>query len=110
MWLQMFYVANYPELFSENAPAAEFDLSQPLKETIELASTSNSFSTPLDSGDQSIQFPDSTIVGDTSAVTDTVEIDWMAVDSTNRVKYFHYAREDVPYVQVEEDKKSKFFE
>ncbi|UCH65209.1 MAG: cell surface protein SprA, partial [Ignavibacterium sp.] len=109
MWLQMFYVANYPELFSQNTPPEKIDLSQPVHKPIQLASTSNNFYTPLDSGDQSIQFPDSTIVGDTSAVTDTVEVDWMAVDSTNRVKYFRYAREDVPYVQVEEDKKSKFF-
>jgi cell surface protein SprA len=109
MWLQMFYVANNPELVSKKAPPEKIDLSQPLKETIHLASTSNNFYTPLDSGDQSIQFPDSTIVGDTAAVADTVEVDWMAVDSTNRVKYFRYDREDVPYVQVEEDKKSKFF-
>ncbi len=109
MWLQMFYVANNPGLFPTNTPPDNIELSQPAQNPTQLAATSSNFYAPLDSGDQTIQFPDSIIVDDTSTVADTVEIDWMAVDSTNRVKYFRYDREEVPYVQVEEDKKSKFF-
>jgi len=109
MWLQMLYVANNPELFFENTPLENIDLSQPVLNSNQLTGTSNYFYTPLDSGDQTIQFPDSTIAVDTSTVADTIEVDWMAVDSTNRIKYFHYDREDIPSVQIEEGKQSKFF-
>jgi cell surface protein SprA len=109
MWLKMFYVANNPDQLSEDTLLDNVDISQPAQNPTQLASTSNNFYTVLDSGDQTIQFPDTSIIDDTSTVADTVEVDWMAVDSTNRVKYFRYYREDKPYVQVEEDKKSKFF-
>lgn len=105
----MVYVANNPELFASNTPPENIDLSQTSPSSIKLANTSNIFYTPLDSGDQTIPFPDSTIISDSSTVSDSIEVDWMAVDSTNRIKYFHYDREDKPYVQIEQDKESKFF-
>lgn len=40
---------------------------------------------------------------------DTATVDWMSADSTNRITYFRYQREDVPYVQLGEKKRSKFF-
>lgn len=40
---------------------------------------------------------------------DTVKVDSMALDSTNRLKYFRYVREDVPYIQLKLKKQSKFF-
>ncbi len=40
---------------------------------------------------------------------DTAIVDWMSADSTNRITYFRYQRKDVPYVQLGEKKKSKFF-
>ncbi len=40
---------------------------------------------------------------------DTVKVDSMALDSTNRLKYFRYVREDVPYTQLKIKKQSSFF-
>lgn len=40
---------------------------------------------------------------------DTVTVDWMAADSTSRITYFRYQREEVPFVELGEKKKSKFF-
>src|SRR5690606_14199707 len=37
------------------------------------------------------------------------KVDSAALDSTARIKYFHYQREDVPYVKLERKKTSKFF-
>ncbi len=44
-----------------------------------------------------------------SAVEDTVKVDWREIDSTNRIKYFKYTREDKPYLELREKKKSRFF-
>ena len=54
---------------------------------------------------------DSTInLGDSLKTNlDTVKVDSMALDSTNRLKYFHYVREDVPYTQLNIKKQSSFF-
>jgi cell surface protein SprA len=40
---------------------------------------------------------------------DTVKIDSAAFDSTARVKYFKYQREDKPYIELKQKKTSKFF-
>lgn len=77
---------------------------------------------PLDSGDQNESNADMKFVGIDSTLTldsnltvdstlagDTVKVNWLETDSTNRVEYFHYTREDEPYVQLREKKKSKFF-
>lgn len=43
-----------------------------------------------------------------TALTDTVKIDSAALDSTARIKYFRYQREDKPYVELRRKKTSKF--
>jgi len=49
-------------------------------------------------------------ITDTSAfVADSIIIDSLALDSTNRLKYFKYDREDKPYVEIRQKKQSKFF-
>lgn len=42
-------------------------------------------------------------------IADTVKVDSTALDSTARIKYFHYQREDKPYVELKRKKQSKFF-
>ena len=44
-----------------------------------------------------------------STLTDTVKIDSMALDSTARLEYFRYQREDKPYLEIGKKKSSKFF-
>lgn len=46
---------------------------------------------------------------DTLSAKDTVKIDPMTLDSTARLKYFHYQRSEVPYVKMFNKKNSKFF-
>jgi len=43
------------------------------------------------------------------ALVDTVKVDSAAIDSTARMKYFKYQREDKPYVELKKKKPSKFF-
>ena len=45
----------------------------------------------------------------TKVNADSLRIVQMGIDSTNRLKYFHYQREDLPYVPAEEKKPSGFF-
>ncbi|MEJ2193968.1 MAG: hypothetical protein P8X73_03805 [Ignavibacteriaceae bacterium] len=71
----MVYVANNPELFASNTPVENVDLSQTAPSSNQMTSTSNIFYTPLDSGDQTIPFPDSTIIIDSSTVSDSIEVD-----------------------------------
>jgi cell surface protein SprA len=52
---------------------------------------------------------DSTLSIDSTLAADTIKVDWREIDSTNRIEYFHYTREDQPYVQLKEKKQSKFF-
>ncbi len=52
---------------------------------------------------------DSTLTIDSTLAADTIKVDWREIDSTNRVEYFRYTREDEPYVQLDEKKQSKFF-
>ncbi len=40
---------------------------------------------------------------------DSLKLWQMSLDSTNRLKYFHYQRQDLPYVTYWQKKKSKFF-
>lgn len=40
---------------------------------------------------------------------DSLKLVKMSLDSTDRLKYFHYQREDLPYVSLKQKKKSKFF-
>ena len=44
-----------------------------------------------------------------TALRDTTKLDSMAIDSTARIKYFKYNREDVPYVQLNLQNESSFF-
>ena len=43
------------------------------------------------------------------SLVDTVKVDSAALDSTARIKYFKYHREDKPYVELKRKKTSKFF-
>ena len=70
---------------------------------------------PPDSGNDKQSVIDSNIVAfDTTRYkpkvnADSLRLVQMSIDSTNRIKYFHYHREDFPYVQAEPKKQSKFF-
>jgi len=44
-----------------------------------------------------------------SSLTDTIKVDSSTFDSTARMKYFRYQREDKPYVELKRKKQSKFF-
>ncbi|MCJ7553108.1 MAG: cell surface protein SprA [Ignavibacteriaceae bacterium] len=78
------------------------------------------FEAPPDTGEGETN-PDSIFVSDTlktptdslvdpfTLIEDTVKVDSMALDSTGRLEHFRYQREDVPYVQIKERKRSKFF-
>jgi len=46
---------------------------------------------------------------DSLSAKDTVKIDPMTLDSTARLQYFHYQRNEVPYVTMHNKKNSKFF-
>ena len=46
---------------------------------------------------------------DSLALKDSVVVDSMAIDSTARLKYFHYHREDLPYVTLKQKRMSEFF-
>jgi hypothetical protein len=43
------------------------------------------------------------------SLVDTVKVDSAALDSSARMKYFKYQREDKPYVELKRKKQSKFF-
>ena len=47
--------------------------------------------------------------GSTGSIKDTTKVDSMAIDSTARLKYFHYQRHDVPYVKFNMGRQSDFF-
>ncbi len=63
--------------------------------------------------DSTSSLNDLTVKGiDTSKVKvnlDSLRLVQMALDSTDRLKYFHYQREDLPYVTLKQKKLSKFF-
>lgn len=75
------------------------------------------FNVPPDTGEVDTLLPDSllqpeaidTLLDPFILPEDTVVVDWMAVDSTGRLEHFRYQREDRPYVELRERKKSKFF-
>lgn len=78
------------------------------------------FNAPPDSGDSTIVIDSLNIntdslgfaadsLMDSTLTADTVKIDWMAIDSTSRIEYFRYQREDKPYVELKKKKQSKFF-
>lgn len=48
-------------------------------------------------------------ITDSLSLVDTVKVDSAALDSTARMKYFKYQREDKPYVELKKKKTSKFF-
>lgn len=50
------------------------------------------------------------LLRDTSKVKkDTVKVDLLKLDSTARIKYFHYQRDDKPYLTLKPQKKRSFF-
>lgn len=51
----------------------------------------------------------SKIISDSLLAIDTIKVDSAALDSTARIKYFRYQREDKPYVELKRKKPSKFF-
>lgn len=46
---------------------------------------------------------------DEKSFIDTVVVDSMSLDSTARLEYFRYQREDSPFITIQKRKKSKFF-
>ncbi len=46
---------------------------------------------------------------DSLLTNDTTKVDWREIDSTARLEYFRYHREDKPYVEIEPKKQSEFF-
>ncbi len=53
---------------------------------------------------------DTTLITDTNLVSiDTTFVDSTSFDSTARLKYFRYQREDIPYIKLKEKKPSRFF-
>jgi cell surface protein SprA len=122
MWLDMLYAANNSEINRVNTHPAELIISEPENVSENTISILDPILFPPDSGDDNSFFVDSTIVGsdstlisdstltiDSTLAVDTIKVDWREIDSTNRVEYFRYTREDEPYVQIDEKKKSKFF-
>ena len=122
MWLDMLYAANNPEINRVNTQPAELIISEPENDSDHAISQLDNIIFPPDSGEEKSSFLDSTIVGsdstfssdstlniDSTFAADTIKVDWREIDSTNRVEYFRYTREDVPYVQLDEKKQSKFF-
>jgi len=116
IWLEMMFVANKAGLSSEFS-YQEINIPIPAgtEENISLEAMEDFYASP-DSGDHitqpldsTLSVNDSTLTTDSLFVTDSLQIDRMAIDSTNRLKYFHYQREDKPYVQLEESKQSSFF-
>jgi len=61
--------------------------------------------------DSTITANDSTlgVTDSLTAAEDTIKVDWREVDSTARMEQFKYYREDKPYVELKEKKKSSFF-
>ncbi|HLG32080.1 MAG TPA: cell surface protein SprA, partial [Ignavibacteriaceae bacterium] len=92
-----FYVQNGSALNSPNFqmsfPADSTEEEKLLKEKMEIID-----SVPSSITDTSALVADSVII-----------IDSLALDSTNRLKYFKYDREDKPYVEIRPKKQSKFF-
>ncbi len=122
MWLDMLYAANDPEINRVNTHPSELIISEPENESDNTISVLDPIIFPPDSGDDNSFLLDSTLIGDDSKFSsdstltidstitaDTIKVDWREVDSTNRVEYFHFTREDEPYVQLDEKKQSKFF-
>ncbi|MGB5892890.1 MAG: hypothetical protein WBG58_01845, partial [Ignavibacteriaceae bacterium] len=122
MWLDMLYAANIPDINQVNTHPAELVISEPENGSDNTVSVIDNIIFPTDSGDENSFLLDSTIVGsdstfrsdstltiDSTLAADTVKVDWREIDSTNRVEYFRYTREDEPYVQIDEKKQSKFF-
>jgi cell surface protein SprA len=85
----------------------------------------NSHSSNISVPDTNVTVPDSTLLKNLDesvreklsakdslklkASQDSLRLLQMALDSTARLEYFHYQREDLPYVTLREKKKSKFF-
>jgi cell surface protein SprA len=122
MWLDMLYSANSPDINRVNTNPSEIILSEPVTGSDDEISIIDKIIFPPDPGNENSFLLDSTIVGsdstfsidstlttDSTLVADTLKGDWREIDSTNRVKYFRYTREDEPYVKLKEKKKSKFF-
>src|SRR5690606_18944422 len=90
---------------------AGIKLDRPIEDNILL--TDNSFSSEnilsLNTFADSTEI-DTILNQDTTLVLeDTTFVDSTAFDSTARLKYFRYQREDVPYVRLKEKKPSSFF-
>jgi len=122
MWLDMLYAENNPEINQVSTQPSELIISEPEIDSDNTINKLENIIFPPDSDDDNSTFLDSTIVGgdstfsidstlniDSTLAADTVKVDWREIDSTNRVEYFHYTREDEPYLQLEKKKQSKFF-
>jgi len=80
-------------------------------------------SQPADSGEEKDEGENKILLDSTNTVTDSTEskvdslqangdsvkVDWREVDSLARIEQFHYQREDLPYVEVQRKKQSRFF-
>lgn len=70
---------------------------------------------PYEGNDEKLEFKPEMLdsgkitIDSLSALQDTIKLDSTALDSTARVKYFRYQREDKPYVELKRKKPSKFF-
>ena len=130
MQIKMLYLANHPSQLNSNLTHSEDPKSNSYEDNENDIDALINNSTPSDSNDQqtinlnsnlvetdstthvfsdSTISSDSTLISDSTAIADSLKKNWMAIDSTNRLKYFHYHREDLPYVPVEEKKQSGFF-
>ena len=83
---------NKTEKFQNNEIYPDFD------------STENKSDTTAVKIDSSLSFLDSL-----ASKADTAKIDSMSIDSTARIKYFHYERNDFPAVTIKQKKQSSFF-
>ncbi len=65
---------------------------------------------PPDSTGKSDSLNTDSLKADTIGVAaDTIKVDSMALDSTARLKYFHYERRELPYVTLQKQRTSPFF-
>jgi len=115
MWLEMLYEANNQEINRVNTQPSELIISELENDSDHAINQLENIIFPPDSGDDNFSLLDSTFSSDSTLnidstfSADTIKVDWREIDSTNRVEYFRYTREDEPYVQLDEKKQSKFF-
>jgi cell surface protein SprA len=115
LWVDALFHFNFSQINNLNSFASESNeqFSQiPIENTSLNFELNSDDSTKTDTKFQdSKNFTDSNrVISDSlSALVDTVKVDSAALDSTARMKYFKYQREDKPYVELKQKKSSKFF-